>query len=43
MFLPLLERGIFGAYGPRVAESAMGLITNMATSAPYEELRLKSN
>ena len=26
---------------PRVAESAMGLITNMATSAPYEELRLK--
>jgi len=28
-------------FGPRVAEPAIGLITNMATSAPYEELRLK--
>jgi len=30
------------AFGPRVEEPAIGLITNMATSAPYEELRLKS-
>jgi len=28
-------------YGPRVAESAIGLITYMSASAPYEELRLK--
>ena len=41
MYVPLLEPGIFGVHGPRVAESAIGLITNMATSAPYEELRLK--
>jgi hypothetical protein len=29
-------------YGPRVAESAIGLITYMSSSAPYEELRLKT-
>ena len=36
-----LELAIPGAYGPRVAESGIGLITNMSSSAPYEELRLK--
>jgi peptide/nickel transport system substrate-binding protein len=41
MYAPLLELAIPGAYGPRVAESAIGLITNMSSSAPYEELRLK--
>jgi len=41
MYAPLLELAIPGAYGPRVAESGIGLITNMSSSAPYEELRLK--
>ena len=36
-----MEPAILGAHGPRVAESGIGLITNMAASAPYEELRLK--
>ena len=41
MYAPLLELATPGGYGPRVAESAIGLITNMSSSAPYEELRLK--
>ena len=41
MYAPLLELAVPGGYGPRVAESAIGLITNMSSSAPYEELRLK--
>jgi len=41
MFAPLMDVAVLGAHGPRVAESAIGLITNMAASAPYEELRLK--
>jgi len=41
MYAPLFEQAGIGAFGPRVAEPAIGLITNMATSAPYEELRLK--
>jgi len=42
MFAPLMEPAILAGYGPRVAESAIGLITDMAASAPYEELRLKA-
>jgi hypothetical protein len=41
MYAPIMEFVSLGGYGPRVAESGMGLITNMASSAPYEELRLK--
>jgi len=41
MYAPLMEPAILAGYGPRVAESAIGLITNMASSTPYEELRLK--
>ena len=41
MYAPLWEQAGIGAFGPRVAEPAIGLITNMATSAPYEDLRLK--
>ena len=41
MYAPLMEPAILAGYGPRVAESAIGLITNMAGSTPYEELRLK--
>ena len=42
MYAPIMEPAILYGVGPRVAESALGLITNMAGSAPYEELRLKS-
>ena len=41
MYAPLMEPAILNGYGPRVAESGLGLITNMAGSVPYEELRLK--
>ena len=37
----VLEPAILAGHGPRVAESAIALITNMAGSTPYEELRLK--
>ena len=40
-FAPLLEPAILYGVGPLVAESALGLITNMAGSAPYEDIRLK--
>src|SRR5262245_43766303 len=33
MFAPLLEPAILHGVGPRIAESALGLITNMAGSA----------
>ena len=42
MYAPLLELANVGGYGPRVAESGIGLITNMSSSAPYEELKLKA-
>ena len=41
MFAPLMEPAILYGVGPRVAEPALGLITNMAGSAPYEDIRLK--
>jgi peptide/nickel transport system substrate-binding protein len=43
MYAPLFEQAGLSAYGARVAEPAVGLITNMATSAPYEDMRLKPN
>src|SRR5262249_44946438 len=42
MYAPLLELAIPGGYGPRVAESAIGLIPNMSSSDPYEELPLNA-
>ena len=41
MYAPIFEPAILCAYGPRVAEPGLGLITNMGGSAPLEELRLK--
>ncbi|HMH49754.1 MAG TPA: ABC transporter substrate-binding protein [Candidatus Acidoferrum sp.] len=41
MFAPIFELASLGAYGPRVAESGLGLIPSMAASAPYEDLKLK--
>ena len=42
MYAPLLELANVAGYGPRVAESAVGLIPYMSSSAPYEERRLKA-
>ena len=42
MYAPLLELAIPGGYGSRVEESGIGLIANMSSSAPYEDLKLKS-
>ena len=41
MFAPLIEPAILYGVGPRMAEPALGLITNMAGSAPYEDPKLK--
>jgi peptide/nickel transport system substrate-binding protein len=41
MFAPIWEFPAINGYGPRVAESGLGLISNHAWSAPYEDLRLK--
>lgn len=41
MFAPVWNVAGLQAYGPRVAESGLGLIANFLFIAPYEELRLK--
>src|SRR5213592_3737917 len=41
MVAPIWELAFINAYGPRVEESGLTLITNHAYSAPYEDLRLK--
>ena len=41
VYAPIWELGFIHAQGPRVAESALGLIPGWAFSAPYEDLRLK--
>jgi peptide/nickel transport system substrate-binding protein len=41
MFSPIMEPAFLNGYGPRVAESGLGLITGLAYSGPYEEVRLK--
>ncbi|HET7343891.1 MAG TPA: ABC transporter substrate-binding protein [Methylomirabilota bacterium] len=41
MFAPVVEPAFISAYGPRVAESGMGLVTGIAYSLPYEDLKLK--
>jgi peptide/nickel transport system substrate-binding protein len=40
MFGPIWELGFLNGHGPRVAESALGLIAGHAYSAPYEDLKL---
>ncbi len=42
MYAPIWELGFIHAQGPRVAESALGLIPGYAFSAPYEDVRLKA-
>jgi len=41
MYLPIWQLALLQAYGPRVAQSGLGLIADYPWSAPYEELKLK--
>src|SRR6266511_570817 len=41
VFAPLLEPALLNGYGPRVANSGLGLIVGHLYSAPYEDLQLK--
>jgi peptide/nickel transport system substrate-binding protein len=42
MYLPIWQLAVLQGYGPRVAESGLGLITDYPWSAPYEDLRLNT-
>ena len=42
MYLPLWQLAVLNGYGPRVAESGLGLITDYPWVAPYEEVKLKA-
>jgi peptide/nickel transport system substrate-binding protein len=42
MYLPLMQLAVMNAYGPRVAESGLGLIADYPWVAPYEEVKLKA-
>jgi peptide/nickel transport system substrate-binding protein len=42
MYLPLWQLAVLNAYGPRVAESGLGLIADYPWVAPYEEVKLKT-
>jgi len=41
MFAPILEPAFLSGHGPRVEESALGLIAGHSFAYPYEEIRLK--
>jgi peptide/nickel transport system substrate-binding protein len=41
MVLPIWQLALLQAYGPRVAESGLGLIADYPWTAPYEDLRIK--
>jgi peptide/nickel transport system substrate-binding protein len=42
MYLPLWQIAALTGYGPRIAESGLGLITDYPWVAPYEEVTLKA-
>jgi hypothetical protein len=42
MSAPIWQLAFINGFGPRVAESALGLIPSYTYSAPYEEVALKS-
>jgi peptide/nickel transport system substrate-binding protein len=42
MYLPIWQLSLLQAYGPRVAQSGLGLIADYPWSAPYDELKLNS-
>ena len=41
MYLPIWQLALLQGYGPRVAESGLGLIADYPWSAPYEDVKLK--
>ncbi len=41
MYLPIWQLALLQGYGPRVAESGLGLIADYPWSAPYEDLKLR--
>jgi peptide/nickel transport system substrate-binding protein len=41
MYLPIWQLSMLQGYGPRVAESGLGLIADYPWAAPYEDLKLK--
>jgi peptide/nickel transport system substrate-binding protein len=41
VYAPIWELAFLNGQGPRVAESGLGLISNHAYTAPYEEVKLK--
>ena len=41
MFLPVWQFVLLQGVGPRVAEPAIGLITDYPWTAPFEEMKLK--
>jgi len=41
VYAPIWELALLNGQGPRVAEAGLGLISNHAYSAPYEDVRLK--
>jgi peptide/nickel transport system substrate-binding protein len=42
MYLPIWQLSVLNGYGPRVAESGLGLIADYPWSAPYEDMKLKT-
>jgi hypothetical protein len=42
IYLPIWQFPLLQAYGPRVAQSGLGLIADYPWSAPYEEVKLKA-
>ena len=42
MHLPIWQLAVLQGYGPRVAESGLGLIADYPWSAPYEDVKLKA-
>ena len=43
MFAPIWQLAAMGGFGPRVAESGLGLITGFPFSGPYEDVKLKAH
>ena len=42
MYLPIWQLSVLNGYGPRVAESGLGLIADYPWAAPYEDVKLKA-
>jgi peptide/nickel transport system substrate-binding protein len=40
--IPIWELAFINGHGPRVQESGLGLIAGHASSAPYEDVKLKA-